>query len=115
MSSNPAPTAESGFLTLTPEEVAERIAANDELFLLDVREPRAYHAGHIADATLLPAGDFADRYMREIDPEDTVILVCERGQTSEAAAKFLVNQGFHDVATMAGGMLAWTGPLVVTR
>lgn len=78
---------------------------------MDVREPRQFHAGHIQDAILLPADDFADRYTRELEPDDPVILVCERGRTSEAAARFLLQQGFTDVATMDGGMLAWNGPL----
>jgi rhodanese-related sulfurtransferase len=100
-----------GFRTLTPDEVASALAGSDEVFLIDIREPRQYHAGHIADAIFLPAGDFADRYTRELDPEDKVIIVCERGETSAAAARFLVSQGFSDVATMEGGMRAWTGPL----
>lgn len=97
--------------TLTTEQVQARLSGNEEIFLVDVREPREYHVGHIKDAILLPAGDFADRYTRELDPQDVVILVCERGQTSEAAARFLVSQGFTDVSTMAGGMQAWNGPL----
>ena len=100
------------FRTLKPTEVAESLASGDEIFLIDIRETRQFHAGHIAEAILLPAGDFADRYTREIDPEDAVIVVCERGSNSEAAARFLIDQGFTNVATMAGGMLAWTGPVV---
>lgn len=99
----------------TPEQVAARLDGNEEIFLVDVREPRDFHKGHIKDAISLPAGDFADRFERELDASDAVILVCERGQTSDAAARFLLTQGFTDVATMAGGMLAWSGPLIVTR
>lgn len=102
----------AGFKTVTPDEVAAKLAAHEEIFLVDVREMRPFRARHIEGAIHLPAGDFADRYTRELDPEDEVILVCERGQTSEAAAKFLVAQGFTNVATVAGGMDAWTGPVV---
>lgn len=100
------------FRTLSPDEVFAALRSEEEIFLVDVRESRPFHAGHIADAILLPAGDFADRYTRELDPDDAVIIVCERGDTSAAAAKFLVTQGFTNVATMAGGMRAWTGPTV---
>jgi rhodanese-related sulfurtransferase len=105
-------TVGTGFRSLSPAEVRARVESGEEVFLVDVREPRQYHAGHIADAILLPADDFADRYTREIDPDDPVILVCEKGMTSEAAARFLLTQGFTDVATMAGGMREWDGPLV---
>jgi rhodanese-related sulfurtransferase len=74
---------------------------------------RPFRSGHIPEAIHLPAEDFADRFTRELSPDDPVILVCEKGANSEAAARFLVAQGFTDVATMAGGMLAWNGPLVV--
>ena len=101
------------FRTLSPDEVADALQSDEEIFLVDIREPRQFHVGHIADAILLPAGDFADRYTRELDAEDAVIVVCERGSNSEAAARFLTDQGFTNVATMSGGMLAWSGPLVV--
>ena len=32
-----------------------------------------------------------------------MIVVCERGANSEAAARFLTDQGFTNVATMSGG------------
>ena len=100
---------------LMPEEVAAKLAAGEEIFLVDIREPRPYHARHIPDSILLPAGDFADRFQRELDPSDEVILICERGQNSEAAARFLLSQGFTNVATMAGGMAFWTGPVAGTE
>ena len=101
--------------TQTPQTVASRLRGEEEIFLIDVREPRDFHKGHIKDAISLPAGDFADRFERELDPGDAVIIVCERGQTSDAAARFLLTQDFTNVATMEGGMLAWTGPLEATR
>ena len=95
--------------------VAARLAGDEEIFLIDVREPRDFHEGHIKDAVSLPAGDFADRFERELDAGDAVVIVCERGQTSDAAARFLLTQGFTNVATMGGGMQAWSGPLEKTR
>lgn len=104
--------ADPGYHTLTPEQVQARLESRDEIYILDLREPREFHAGHLPEAILLPADDFADRYSREVDPEDAVILVCAKGMTSEAAARFLAQQGFTDVSNMAGGMAAWNGPLV---
>ena len=79
-------TNPSGVQTQTPEQVAARLQGDEEIFLIDVREPRDFHKGHIKDAISLPAGDFADRFERELDPGDAVVIVCERGQTSDAAA-----------------------------
>jgi rhodanese-related sulfurtransferase len=107
------PTASNQkYRTVTPDEVAAMLENGDEIFIVDVRDMRPFRAGHIPDAIHLPADDFADRFSRELSPDDTVILVCEKGATSGAAAEYLIAQGFTDVATMSGGMLAWTGPLV---
>ena len=102
----------SGYRSLTPDEVAATIARNDEVFIVDIREPRDFLAGHIPHAIHLPADDFADRFSRELSPDDPVILVCEKGANSIAAAQFLRAQGFTNLATMTDGMRAWTGPLV---
>ena len=101
------PDAAEPFRRLTPAQVAHLIAQRAEVFLVDIREPRQFHAGHLPDAISLPADDFVDRYEREINPDDPVILICEKGLNSIAAAKFLIAQNFTDVATMEGGMTAW--------
>lgn len=97
---------------VTPAGVTEKLARREEIFLVDVRTPREYHKSHISDAILLPADDFADRYDRELDKDDAVILVCERGQTADAAARFLLAEGFTNVSVMVGGMSAWTGAVI---
>lgn len=103
--------APAGYKVLTPAQVAARVARRTDAFLVDLRDGRDFARGHIPEAISLPADVFADRYAREIDADDEIILVCERGQTSEVAAKFLAGQNFSDVATMAGGMNAYDGPL----
>lgn len=97
--------------TLTSDELAAKIAAGEEVFIVDVRDPRPFLARHIPDSIHLPADDFVDRYTRELDAEDEVILICEHGRNSEAATRFLMNQGFINVASLAGGIAAWTGPV----
>ena len=105
----------NGYKTVTPAEVAEKVTAREDVFIVDLREPRRFAASHIPEAIPLPSDTFADRYTRELDPDDEVILVCERGLTSEAAARFLASQNFTNVATMAGGMSAYAGPLESRR
>lgn len=104
-------TTTPAYKTITPEEVAQKLARREDVYVVDVRTPREYRARHLPDAILLPTDEFADRYARELDPEDEVILVCERGLSSEAAARYLASQGFTNVATMAGGMLRYDGPV----
>jgi rhodanese-related sulfurtransferase len=100
-------TNDEGYHSLTPHEVAEVLESGAEVFLIDIRPPRQFHQGHLPEAISLPADDFADRYEREINPDDSVILICEKGLNSIAAAKFLISQDFTNVALLAGGMIAW--------
>ncbi len=101
----------ASYTTLSSDELAAKIAAKEEIFIVDVRDTRPFLARHIPDAIHLPADDFVDRYTRELDAEDEVILICEQGRNSEAAAKFLMSQGFTNVSSLEGGMTAWTGPV----
>ena len=103
--------ADPSVSTVSPEEVARRVAAREDLYVVDLREPREYQAGHIPESILIPAGDFADRFTRELDAQDTVILVCDRGMTSEAAARHRGDIGKSLGAQEAGGMRAYAGPL----
>jgi rhodanese-related sulfurtransferase len=104
-------TITASYRTLTSQELAAKLAAKEEVFIVDVRDPRPFLARHIPDSIHLPADDFADRYTRELDADDEVILICEYGKNSEAAAKFLMSQGFTNVASLEGGLAAWTGPV----
>ncbi len=108
---NDEAAAPAGYKVLDPDTVAAKAAARSDVFIVDLRDARDWARGHVPEAISLPADVFADRYAREIDANDEIILVCERGLTSEAAARFLASQGFSDVATMAGGMTAYSGPL----
>ncbi len=100
-----------GYKTITPEEVQQKLARDEEVFVVDVRTPREYQQYHIPDAILLPTDEFADRFRRELNEDDEIILVCEHGIRSEAAASFLAGQQFENVATMTGGMSRYAGPV----
>jgi phage shock protein E len=77
-----------------------------EVFLLDVREPYEYEAGHIPGITLIPMGDVASR-LGEIPTDKEVIITCRSGNRSAQIADFLRAQGFTNVHNMEGGILAW--------
>lgn len=80
--------------------------ANGEVQIVDVREPDEWAAGHIPDAVLIPLGHLAFRH-HELDPKRPVVAVCRSGNRSLVAAELLLNAGFSDVKSMAGGMIAW--------
>jgi rhodanese-related sulfurtransferase len=82
------------------------LLGSPDVFLLDVREPDEYDAGHIPGITLIPMGDVADR-LAEIPKDQTVIVTCRTGNRSGQIADFLRDQGYTDVHNMEGGIVAW--------
>jgi sulfur dioxygenase len=71
-----------------------------------VRERDEWNEGHIPDAQFIPLGELPAR-VGELDAARPVITICRSGQRSLVAVEILQRAGFTDVASMAGGMLAW--------
>ena len=65
----------------------------------------------IPQSLLIPMGEFAERAPVELGPAEEVILICEHGVRSEAAAGYLAARGYSHVATMTGGMASYPGPV----
>ena len=76
------------------------------VFMLDVREPDEYDAGHIPGITLIPMGEIPDR-LSEIPTDVPVIVTCRTGNRSGQVVDFLREQGFTNVHNMDGGIVAW--------
>jgi len=75
-------------------------------FVLDVREPDEWAAGHIAGATLIPLGELASR-MGELPKDKAIVVVCQSGRRSAQGRDILLGNGFAQVTSMGGGMSAW--------
>ena len=105
-----APAVEEIDLTTLPDEVdVETVAAirqNPGVYLLDVREPDEYAAGHIPGITLIPMGEVASR-LAELPRDKEIIVTCRTGNRSSQIADLLREQGFTNVHTMTGGIVAW--------
>ena len=78
--------------------------------LIDVREPDEVAQGTIAGAVNIPLAQIPGR-LDELDRERRVVLLCRSGNRSGQAAEFLTRAGFTDVVNLAGGMLAFSGPI----
>jgi rhodanese-related sulfurtransferase len=74
-------------------------------FLLDVREPDEWTAGHAPAATHIPLDQVPSRG-EELPAGVTVVSVCRSGARSDRAAAYLRSQGIEAV-NLAGGMRAW--------
>lgn len=90
------------------EELKQRMAAQEELHLIDVRQPEE-HADFNIGGLLLPLGNIMSMQTEEIDDlkEKEIICYCRSGQRSMQAAMMLETMGFKNVKNLAGGMIGW--------
>jgi rhodanese-related sulfurtransferase len=91
---------------VTPQEVQQRLARNESLLLLDVREPPEYADAHIAGSTLIPLGQLSLR-LNELPRDQPIVTVCRSGNRSGVAARLLARAGFPPVQNLRGGIVAW--------
>jgi len=100
---------QSGKDTLTPAEAQERIAADSNIVLLDVRTLSEWESttGHLRGAILIPVQELAAR-AGELDTYRgrPMIVYCRTQNRSAHAASFLKERGF-DATVMAGGITRW--------
>jgi len=80
----------------------------DELEIIDVRQPAEYERGHITGAKLIPLSTLADN-IEKLDVSKTIVTYCQRGVRSNSAAALLKRMGFEDIFSMKGGIEAWNG------
>ena len=85
-----------------PEIQATDVSA--EAFLLDVREPMEWVAGHAVGAVHIPMNQIPGR-LAEL-PDAEIVVVCKTGARSAAVAEFLLARG-HSAVNLAGGTYAW--------
>lgn len=77
-----------------------------DAYLLDVREPDEWSAGHAPGAHHVPMQEIPAR-LGEIPTEGDVVVVCRVGGRSAQVTAYLVAQGWANVSNLAGGMVAW--------
>ncbi|WP_342513470.1 rhodanese-like domain-containing protein [Sporosarcina sp. FSL K6-1522] len=93
----------------TTVAVEAMLKGSGTVHLIDVRETDEVKEGKIPGAMHIPLGLLEFR-MHELDKEMEYTMVCRSGGRSGKATQLLASHGFK-VVNMAGGMLAWQGPI----
>jgi sulfur-carrier protein adenylyltransferase/sulfurtransferase len=92
---------------IEPFEAAQEIEGGD-VVLIDTREPHEYQEAHLENGKLVPPGLLRDEIEAAApDKSARTILYCRSGNRSYKAAEQMEALGYTDVASMAGGILAW--------
>ena len=93
---------------VTVDEARERMAANNGVRLIDVREDNEWQIGRAAGSTHLAKGIIERDIEAQVPDKATeLILYCGGGFRSALAADVLQNMGYSNIFSMAGGWKAW--------
>lgn len=90
------------------EELETKLAGNESIVVLDVRETAEYAFNHIPNAISIPLGELENR-LNELNKEDDIFVVCRTGSRSDLAAQKLAEKGFSKVVNVVPGMSQWSG------
>jgi molybdopterin/thiamine biosynthesis adenylyltransferase/rhodanese-related sulfurtransferase len=94
---------------VTPDEAQQELASGDAV-IVDTREPHERQMSFIEGSTLIPPADIVDK-IADVAPDkhQRVILQCATGNRSARAASRLAEElGYDNVASLEGGIAAWT-------
>lgn len=79
---------------------------HENAVVIDLRDAKAFRAGHIIDSIHASAEDFNQQRMDKYKNKP-VILVCARGLQSPTLAAKLRKEGFTQPMVLTGGIAAW--------
>jgi rhodanese-related sulfurtransferase len=94
---------------IEPRQLAEQMAAGAVVYLVDVRQPWEHETAALPGSLLIPLGELMAR-AGEVRPPDgaLVVVYCHHGIRSLHGADFLQRLGLANVASLAGGIDAWS-------
>jgi phage shock protein E len=89
-------------------EEFDKLRANKENVVLDVRTPKEFKDGHIPGAVNIDfrAKDF-DENVAKLDKNKTYLVHCAAGGRSAAASKKMESAGFKELYDLAPGFKGW--------
>ncbi len=100
---------EGGTPAMTPADLAARIAASDDLVILDSRSYEEYHTNSIPGAVSVPGAELVYRFQGLVPSPDTLVVVNCGGRTrSIIGAQALISAGVPNrVCTLQNGTMGW--------
>ncbi|MCW4468897.1 rhodanese-like domain-containing protein [Flavobacterium sp. MFBS3-15] len=99
---------------ITQQEWEEKVAADKNAVILDVRTEQECMQGMLANAQCLDI--FArDRFvagLEKMDKSKSYYVYCRSGQRSASACQVMDQMGFANTYSLIGGISAWKGEIV---
>lgn len=94
------------FQHMNIQQLSELMTDKTPLHIVDIRDPQSFSMGHIS--TAIPLDNSNVRTFIENTPkQESVVVCCYHGNSSQGAAQFLAEQGFTNVYSLDGGFEMW--------
>ncbi len=94
--------------SISQAELADRIGTRTAPLIIDVRTRSEFDSGHIPGAVNIPHTELPSRLGElEAESDQEIVVYCEGGGRSTAAASALRGAGFSTVLHLEGDMRAW--------
>lgn len=87
---------------MTAEELRRKIAAGEDIIIIDARAENQYRQSHVGGAINLPQDKLRDA-LSTLDQEKLTVTYCNKGVTGNAAQNILIGHGFKNVYNLSGG------------
>jgi rhodanese-related sulfurtransferase len=100
-------TGQGTEIEIDPSQVADWLARNTDLQLIDVRENYEWEAGRIDGARHVELNELSAQ-ASTVEQGQPAVFYCRVGTRSEMAAQAFRASGF-DAYTMRGGLVRWAG------
>jgi rhodanese-related sulfurtransferase len=93
--------------TMTQDQLLEHQARHpDHLYVLDVRTPEEFAAGHVPGAHNVPHDQLASR-LAEVPKDKDLVLYCRSGRRVGLAVEVLAAHGYTRLSHLEGDMQGW--------
>ena len=93
-------------ITILPKELKRKLDSDNNIFLLDVRNPDEYEKARIKNSKLIPL-PILENNLDKIPKNKEVIVYCHYGNRSLKAANILKEKGFN-AKSLVGGIDVWS-------
>lgn len=97
-----------GVRAIEADELEERLEANPDLLLIDIRDRASYRQGHIPGARSILVDDLHGFFANtHISRNHDVVAVCYNGNQTREAVAIAQASGFERTVHLRGGMTVW--------
>lgn len=87
---------------ITPHDLMELQKNNENITIIDTRDPKSYEKNHVLNAINIPLAELREK-ASTLDKSKKTIVYCNKGVTGNASQNVLRSKGFKEVYNLSGG------------